>query len=261
MTMRVISLGWGVQSFALAAMSALSVLPPVDAALHADTTYERYETYDFAKRWTPWLEDHGIPVVTVKDHLAPYDIVKPDRPVIICAFTLENETGKRGMLRRSCTQRMKIAPMRRWVQAHRNGAQVEKWMGITLDEIERMRGDSGVKYIDLAYPFIEQLDRPWTRGMAMRWLVENKLEVPVRSSCYFCPYHNRQAWRDIQLADSGDWERAIAVDEAIRHKRPGYTCYLTAERKPLVECDFRSQEEHGQLTLWEAEECSGMCFL
>jgi len=33
----VISLGWGVQSFGLVAMSALGVLPKVDYAVHGDT--------------------------------------------------------------------------------------------------------------------------------------------------------------------------------------------------------------------------------
>ncbi len=44
--MKVISLGWGVQSFALATMSALGVLPSVDAAIHADTGHERRETLE-----------------------------------------------------------------------------------------------------------------------------------------------------------------------------------------------------------------------
>lgn len=43
--MRIISLGWGCQSFALCCMSALGVLPPVDAAVFADTGHERAETY------------------------------------------------------------------------------------------------------------------------------------------------------------------------------------------------------------------------
>ena len=38
--MRVISLGWGVQSFTLAAMVALGELEPIDAAIHADTTHD-----------------------------------------------------------------------------------------------------------------------------------------------------------------------------------------------------------------------------
>lgn len=159
-------------------------------------------------------------------------------------------------------------PIRRWCAAElkqrglkKTPGVVETWLGITLDEIERMRASSGVKYVTLVYPFIEMLDRPWTRGMAMHWLKENGLEIPVKSSCVMCPYRDRQTWREIQLADNGDWEKAVAIDWAIRDKRPGYFCYVNRQRKPLDECDFRSQEDHGQLTLWEAEECSGMCFL
>ncbi len=274
--MKVISLGWGVQSFALAAMSALGVLPKVDAAIHADTTHERAETYALAKRWTPWLEERGVRVVTVNGgrpvigtdvpsytsipaHAAEIPVVNkwgdPDIPVHV----LHADGLPAGMLRRQCTHDWKIAPIRRWLQKHRKKQQVEQWIGITLDEITRMRV-SDVKYQVLAFPFIEMLDRPWTRGMVMRWLQDNDLEIPVKSSCIFCPYHDRATWREIKRSGTGDWEKAVTVDEAIRHKRPGYLCYLTAARKPLVDCDFRSQEDHGQLTLWD-EECQGMCFL
>ena len=50
--MKVISLGWGVQSFTLAAMVALGELEPVDYAIHADTTHESILTYRFAEKWT-----------------------------------------------------------------------------------------------------------------------------------------------------------------------------------------------------------------
>ena len=287
--MRVISLGWGVQSFTLAAMSALGILPPVDAAVHADTGHERRETYEFAERWTPWLEERGVRVVTVSDPIIPYvfnakgvfipALTARDRDVWVEGGEWDEQSGDEvwipdgsrilahrkgdpsGMLRRSCTHRWKIAPIRRWLQSERDKQPVEQWLGITLDEIERMRADSGVKYITNAYPFIESLDRPWTRGMVLRWLKENDIEIPVKSSCIFCPYHDRATWREIKLSDNGDWEKALEVDAAIRNNRPGYLCYLTAQRKPLDECDFRSQEDHGQLTPWEAEECSGMCFL
>ena len=59
----VLSLGWGVQSWTLAAMVALKELPPVDCAIHADTTHEASGTYEHAKKWTPWLEDQGVLVV------------------------------------------------------------------------------------------------------------------------------------------------------------------------------------------------------
>ena len=65
--MKIISLGWGVQSWTLAAMVALGELPPVDFAIHSDTTWERASTYEFARQWTPWLEERGVKVVTVSD--------------------------------------------------------------------------------------------------------------------------------------------------------------------------------------------------
>ena len=47
---KAISLGWGVQSFTMAAMVALEELEPIDFAIHADTTHERVGTYQFAER-------------------------------------------------------------------------------------------------------------------------------------------------------------------------------------------------------------------
>jgi len=43
------------------------------------------------------------------------------------------------------------------LQANRNGQPVEQWIGITLDEVHRMK-PSDVQYITLAYPFIEYLE-------------------------------------------------------------------------------------------------------
>jgi len=279
-TFHVISLGWGVQSFALAAMSALGELPPVAAAVHADTGWERSETVAFAERWTPWLEQRGVQVVTVNPRkVGPFDrygsLMLPVRMIEheLGPFTAYLDGKALGMLARQCTGAWKIAPIRRWLQANRDGQRVQQWLGITLDEYTRMR-DSDVKYIENAYPFIQQLDAPRTpgqrfafrpdpmmRGDVVRWLVDHGLEVPVKSGCVMCPYHDRATWREIQQAGNGDWQRALDVDNAIRDKRPGYVCYLTAERRPLAECDFSSQEDHGQLTLWDEAECSGHCFL
>jgi len=76
-----------------------------------------------------------------------------------------------------------------------------------------------------------------------------------------CPYRDRATWQKIKMSGNGDWQKAVEADEAIRHKCLGYTCYVSNQRKPLGECDFSSQEDHGQMAMWEAEECSGNCFL
>lgn len=260
MTMIAVSLGWGGQSFGLCAMSALGILPHIDVAIHADTGHERLATYGFAKVWTPWLEAHGIEVITVRNER--HNVIEnwTSTGLMIPAYTAYEDGRPSGMLRRQCTHDWKISPIRRWLQANRNGEQVEMWLGITLDEVTRMR-QSDVGYITNVYPFVEILSRPWTRGMVIQWLKDNSLEVPVKSACVFCPFHDRETWRQIMKNADLDRSRAIAIDEQIRHTRPGYVCYLTSQLKPLVDCDFSNEVDNGQLSLWGDEECSGMCFL
>ncbi len=264
--MKVISLGWGVQSFALAAMAALGDLPPVceaslgweDVALHADTGHERSETYAFAARWTPWLEERGVRVVTVRGG-RPVIGADASNSTSIPAFTTYDDGRPSGMLRRQCTYDWKIAPMRRWLQKHRDKKPVEQWIGYTLDEVHRIK-QSDVKYQRNRYPFVEELDRPWTRHMAMRWLRDQDIEIPVKSACVFCPFHDRALWREIKVNAGRDWKKVLQVDSAIRDRRPGYIVYLIKARIPIHQYDFSNEQDRGQMTLWD-EECEGMCFL
>lgn len=256
--LRIISLGWGVQSFTIAAMSALGELPPVHAAIHADTTHEREETYAFSRRWSEWLIERGVNVVTVSDQKqAQYvSTEKTDIP----AFTVSPFSD--GQLRRQCTGRWKINPMRRWVSAElerlgisKRPGVVEQWLGISLDEVERIK-PSDVKYITHHWPLIE---KRMTRVGCVKWLQSYGLEVPPKSACIFCPYHNAAAWRELKRNKS-DWDKAVMVDEAIRKTRPPFDLYIHPSRRPLKDLDFRSQQERGQLELF-AEECSGVCFV
>jgi len=247
----VLSLGWGVQSFCLAAMSALGAIPPIHAAVHADTAHERSETYAFAARWTPWLEEHGVRVITVRG--TSTDVIEnPSDPRIMIPAHIMGIDGKgSGLLRRQCTLAWKIMPVRRWIQSNRNKQRANLLLGITTDEWKGMR-DSSVKYIIHQYPFI---DLNWNRTMATQWLLDNNLEVPVKSACVFCPYSNNKTWQDLKQANSHDWTKAVEVDKTIRNKRRGYTAYLHRNLKPL------GYEEQGDDYNVDEDECSGMCFL
>lgn len=252
--MKIISLGWGIQSFSLAAMVALGELEPIDFAIHADTTHESRLTYEFADRWQGWLEERGVKVVTVKNvksELGNRNIVD------IPAFT-QTETSQ-GQIRRQCTQDWKIAHMRRYIQLVRNGQLVEQWLGISLDEFQRMR-QSDVRYITNVYPLIE---KRVTRQDCVKWLESHGLEVPPKSACTFCPYHSMSEWRRIKNTPE-DWKKAIDVDNAIRKARPPYELFVHPARKPLAETDMRTMEEKGQMSLWEnleENECTGTCFV
>lgn len=250
---RALSLGWGVQSFTLASMVALGVLESVDVAVHADTTHERSATYEFAERWTPWLENHGVRVVTVQEDTKNIELGQSRNMFIdIPAFT--DFSGKVGAIKRQCTESWKIAPLRRWVQANRNGKPVEMWMGISMDEALRMK-PSNVKYITNRWPLIE---RGMSRADCVRWLKERGLEVPPKSSCVFCPYHNRRAWAEMKREGGSDWTKAVEIDRQIRDVRPGGKLYVHRDLIPLDQVDLRSEEERGQYRLWD-EECEGVC--
>lgn len=244
--MRVISLGWGVQSFTLAVMSALGDLPKVDYVIHSDTTHERQATYKLASRYTLWLEEHGIPVITVKPDNA--EIIDNFGGVMIPAY-VENA----GILKRQCTDKWKRAPMRRWLQAHRNGEKVEQWMGISLDEFQRMR-ESDVKYITNVYPLI---DMRMTRHDCVLYLQRHGIEVPTKSACVFCPFQHTTEWREV-MDNPVDFIKATYADESIREARMPGKLYVHPARVPIARVDLRTEEDKGQLSLLD-DECSGMC--
>lgn len=247
--MIVISLGWGAQSTTLAAMAALGVLGPVDAAINADTTYESVLTYQYAARLAPWLEERGVRVVKVEQDPRP-DLQNVRGGVDIPAFT-DTENG--GRIHRQCTYEWKIRPIRRWLQANRNGEPVEQWIGISTDEALRMK-TSDVKYITNRWPLIEL---GMSRMDCVAWLQERGIEIPPRSACVFCPYHSAKEWQLIK-ATPADWRAAVEADRAIRKARPPYDLFVHPSRKPLEDVDLRTAEERGQMRLWD-EECSGLC--
>lgn len=209
--LKVLSLGWGVQSWTIAAMSALGELPPLDVAIHSDTTWEHQATYAFSAQWRPWLEARGVKVVVVND-VAQAGRVTSDK-TDIPAFTVDR-IGSFGQLRRQCTSRWKIQPIRRFLRAIQAGCrihptehrfvaawnwrvplfdylrvcagiepfeQVQQWLGISLDEVIRAK-DSDVAYIVNHFPLLEQR---MTRAGCIAWLQAHKLPIPPKSSCVF----------------------------------------------------------------------------
>lgn len=289
--MRVLSLGWGVQSWTIAAMSALGELPKLDVAIHSDTTYEHEDTYAFAQMWRPWLEQRGIKVVVVSD-ATQVQRVMTDK-IGIPAFTINEHTGSQGQLRRQCTDRWKIRPIRRFIRAVQKGCQivslqnrfvaawhfrvpifdylrvcaaiepfemVEQWLGISLDEVIRAK-DSDVQYITNCFPL---LDKQMSRADCIAWLTAHDLPVPPKSSCVFCPYHSRRAWQELKRAGGGDWEQAMAVDEIIRYQRSPYSLFVHTDRKPLEAVTIAEDFGYLQLPLIDTTDMpcdSGHCFL
>lgn len=256
--MKVISLGWGVQSWTLAAMAALGEIE-ADVAIHADTRFEKAATYAFAAQWTPWLEDRGLRVVTVQGD--PF-VAKAGK-THIPAYTT---TVKGGQLRRQCTNHWKIEPIRRWVseELKRQGLTkrpgiVESIQGISLDEWQRMK-DADVKYIVHRYPLV---DMKMTRADCVTWLAAHDLPVPPKSACVFCPFQSLNTWRELKRNGGQDWATAVEIDLAIRTVRPPYALFVHPARLPLPEAVVIPEDSgFSQATMFDGDGCeSGYCFV
>ena len=301
--LRVISLGWGLQSWTLAAMVALGELGPVDYAIHSDTTWERSTTYEFSQTWAAWLRERGVKVITVTSEVTRGMVTNEWGGTFIPAFTLrpahtvisdgwyfgEDEEGEsieifdpdmvgqeirieesRGQLRRQCTERWKIRPIKRFIsqELKRRGLAktpgvVEQWLGITFDEWHRAN-DSGVKYIKHRHPLLEM---DYTRADCLAWLERHGLPNPGKSACVFCPYHSISFWEMMKREGGTDWETAVMVDKRIRDERPPYPLYVHPERKPLTQAvtipeDFGATQLSFLASNDQDSECdSGFCFL
>lgn len=261
--LRVLSLGWGSQSMCLAAMSALGHLPRLDAAIHSDTGHEQPETYRFAQEWTPWLEERGIHVITVRP--ANNDLVRlgwGKGSVQIPAFTQGRDSGKTGQIKRQCTRNWKITPIRRETRrllgnTRTRPGMVHAWMGITLDEWERQR-TSDVKYIENIYPLVELR---MTKADCISWLQDHGIAPPPKSACTFCPYHNINYWKQAKRQGGPRWEQILRADQQIRDTERKNLVFLHPSRKRMQDA-VRIPEDYGAEQMQMDLPCDGgLCFV
>lgn len=263
---RILSLGAGVQSTTLALMSARGDLPRLDAAIFADTGWEPAAVY----RHLDWLEP-----------LLPFPVIRARRPgldlgelAIRIATNPVSRSGSppwftsepKGMLPRQCSTEFKRdvigQAVRRTIglrkgQRGPKGKVVEQWLGISRDEIQRMK-DAKQSFVTNVFPLI---GLGMTRRDCKRWLAERQYPEPPKSACIFCPYHTGEQWRDMRDTAPADWEAACAFDEAIR---PGFVgmageAFVHRQMVPLRSADLSTPKDRGQIEFGFVEECEGIC--
>jgi hypothetical protein len=169
-----------------------------------------------------------------------------------------------GMIRRQCTSEYKIVPIRRKVRelAGLTGRHspdhpvVEQWIGISLDEVIRMKPSREAWQVN-RWPLIE---RRMTRWDCLRWLDPHGYPTPPKSSCIGCPFHSNAMWRALRDHDREGWRDAVAVDRAIRTGMRGMRAelYLHRSAVPLEQADLSNDADRGQRDLF-GNECEGLC--
>lgn len=265
----IISLGAGVQSSTMALMAAAGEITPMPvAAIFADTQAEPKSVYN----WLDWLEKQlPFPVYRITNgslmEKQTTQSISKDGSIYlrntIPGYT-RSETGKYGMLNRSCTRDEKIWPIQRKIRQllkENDCGKAIQWIGISLDEIMRMK-PARVKYIENMWPLI---DHRMTRHDCELWLSANGIPTPPKSACIMCPFHSNSQWREIKR-NAQEWERVLSFEARWNElismdKRPGQLkskVFLHPSLKPLSEIDFSTEEERGQLNMFN-NECEGMC--
>ncbi|WP_374777005.1 phosphoadenosine phosphosulfate reductase family protein [Streptomyces sp. NBC_01310] len=219
---RLLSLGAGVQSSALLALSAEGILPKVDAAIFADTGWEPRAVYEHLDRLEREIaRPAGIPIVRVSSGNIRKDALDPNHRFASMPLYILNKDGKNGMTRRQCTGEYKIKPIKKAARELLGypfplrvpkGVFVEQWVGISTDEFHRAK-DADVKYMRNWHPLI---DLNWSRTDCIRYLTSLGLANTPKSSCLGCPFHGNRQWRTIRDTSPSEWEDVVAFDAAIR---------------------------------------------
>ena len=297
----VLSLGAGVQSSVMLLMAAQGFLPKPDIAIYANTQWDSKATYAHLA----WLEavaaNAGIEVVRVTagslfeeafDPHSPFvpiplhfrasrDPEQLERQLTLLGIEFKEEHlrdfgGKPQMLRRQCTRQFKLAPLDLYIKREILGLEkykhvpkgtiIRKWLGITTDEIKRVRG--GGRYWErFVYPFCglpdPMLDRPYNRAAVIDWYRRHYPDrpLPPKSACNGCPLHSNKEWREIANGDPDEWAAVVAYEKRVQQvfqEKEGITVYLHGSCEPIDSIDFSDTDGTAQLGLWQTE-CQGHC--
>ena len=285
-TMRILSLGAGVQSSCLALMAqeGLTKHKP-DFMIFADTGWEPkfvYEHVEYLKKAITIC-----PIITVERGNLREDLIKaanpepgsreeeksfagrvPNPPL----FAARPNGGRVGMLYRQCTHDYKVIPIQKKMRELLGVKPrfrvpkdmiVEQWIGISTDEAMRMK-EARMPWLTSRWPLIEM---KMSRADCLQWYRDiNKHPMPGKSSCIGCPYHHNDQWKNMQKNYPEDWEDACDLDDKIRHglKNTETELFLHKSAKPLRSIDFQAAKPQQNLfgeTFDEefADECEGLC--
>ena len=269
--LRILSLGAGVQSSTLALMIEKGLVENVNAAIFADTGAEPEEVYN----WLEWLKKQvSYPIYVVQWRNLKQDLIDVAngkyQKVPVPFFTID-ENNKKGMMRRMCTADYKIKPVTKKIrellglskgEKRKAGTKVELLMGISKDEISRMKINP-LKYITNIYPLIDMNLR---RNDCIKWFKEHFNLTPPRSACTFCPFHNSEEWKKVkenkkEWNDVVELERLLIKNQSIIKKTTGMNSQMFLHRscKPIDQVNLDEANKQLDFLYGMENECEGMC--
>jgi hypothetical protein len=275
---RYLSLGAGVQSSTLALMAAYGEVPPIDAAIFADTQAEPQSVYV----WLDWLEKeiarcpHPFPIHRVTYGSLEQDalLLKPSGrsasvylKLLVPAY-VATPKGK-ALLGRKCTVDYKVRVILRKVKdllglkrGETKKLACTQLIGISRDEAHRMK-PAREPWFENTWPLV---DLGMTRDDCKRWMAERGYPEPPRSACVFCPFHGDVEWIRLRDEEPEEFARAVEFDRVLREqgrKTSGKAVlagdiFLHASLRPLSEVQFKDVAPRAQVSMF-GNECEGLC--
>lgn len=211
----VVILGAGKQSTFMLINALSGFFGPIpDKAVFCDLGSEPdfvYKNLDFLQKYCIDNFDFHIDIIKMKPidkHILNFvngKVTHDSAP----PFYLEHG----GMLERHCTTHYKIRPIRQYLTQFQTNHNIFLWIGISLDEIERMK-KSNVAYITNKFPLIEKKIRI---DSIKKYFESNLFPEPGKSSCYFCPFHSHRYCQLLKKQFPAEFEKACIFDEGIRN--------------------------------------------
>ena len=243
--------------------------------LNADPGMEDPRTYRYLKYMGQLCQKKGLRLITVPGpnlyedllNLQHTDKTRIDNP----PFYTKSPEGKKGRLMQKCTQAYKIAPMDRFIRRFMEQkckvsrkskripeGSVHKWIGFSVDEIDRIKESTTQKYIRFVYPLVEL---KLTKDDCKQLILDKGRPLPPRSVCNACFANSPAYYKELHESQPDAWRKAVNVDDSIRNlTQVGINdeCYVSSTLMPL-----RDLPDVNFLGDGPDEDCShpGHCFI
>lgn len=227
------SYGGGVQSAAIAVLILQNRLLRPDLIVMADTTREKSATWQYLNEVVqPQLSKIDLKVEVIKE--ADSYALEENGKLLLPVYLKDG-----GKLRNFCSHRWKRDVIHRWLKK-RKIERCEMWLGISWDEIERMK-ISQRKWVRYVYPLIEMVRM--RREECIRLVEDFGWPTPPKSSCYMRPNASLDEWIRMKKEHPEDFIKALNIEAEIRQKWPDV--YLHKKLSPLssLKEDFSDKEE------------------
>ena len=214
--MIILSFGGGTNSTAmLIGLRDRGITP--DLILFADPGGEFPETYKHIEIMQTWCKDNNFPPITIVNYTDKNGE----------SLTLEQECLKREQLPpvafgfKTCSQKYKIQTQEKFCNNYKpckdewkKGNKITRYIGYDLDEPQRRENarkfDRVNKKYENVYPMVD--DWKWSRQDCVDVIKKEGLELPGKSSCFFCPNMKKREVINLSINHPELYDRAIEME-------------------------------------------------